>query len=193
MTTFSIVEGHDTEIDYDEFKKDFISREFTYEQLRKKYGLSRRIYEQYASNVCEELGLTKKPLCYSVSSFFYNNPEDRYISKIKDKWRVQKSFGTTEYFYFGVYPTLEEARIIRDFLEWNNWSGDIYKCIKSKIFKKREFEYEQDVMKEFEVDYLNGMSFTDLHDKYGVSYYNYRKLSAMIKKKDNPIEELINV
>lgn len=193
MTTFVIVEGHDTEIDYDKFKKDFMSREFTYEQLRKKYDLSPRIYGQYASNVCEELGLTKKPPCYTVSSFSHNNPEDRYISKIKDKWRVEKSFGTTEYFYFGVYPTLEEARIIRDFLEWNNWSVDIYKCIKSKIFKKREFEYEEDVMKEFEVDYLNGMSFTDLHDKYGVSYYNYRKLSTMIKKKDNPIEELINV
>lgn len=187
---FTIVEGYTVDVDYDEFKKDFLSCEYNLEELRKKYDLSSRQYREFQSKVLKETGLSKKPRKPSKHTIsVFGNPKNRYISthnNRKKKWRVGKSFGDSIYLYFGAYATLEEARVVRDFMERNDWSQEIYDLIRpKKFFKKRPFEHEEEVFKEFEEDYLGGVKYVELCAKYGLTNCAYNKLSERIKKTHN--------
>lgn len=180
---FTIVENYEVSVDYEEFKKDFMSMEYTNIELRKKYDLSPNKYKEYSKKVCTDLGISRKPKAIPKNPIKSIEANGQFISMHRNKWRVGKSFGSSTYLYRGSYDSLEEAKVVRDYMVRNEWSKEIYARIKKSIFRKRPFEHEEKVFSEFENDYIQGMQSHDLIEKYGVTSTNYNRLSRRIKDK----------
>ena len=58
---FRIIEGYEPDVDYEEFKKDFLNPYILVDELREKYGISPRKYNEYRARVLKETGLWRKP------------------------------------------------------------------------------------------------------------------------------------
>lgn len=127
--TFTIVESHYTDdVDYDEFRKDFLDPSTRVPDLKKKYSLSYRDYKNLSSKVCKEENIEKKPTSYKN----YNLPKvldtygtTKYIQVTRgNKFRIYNANNTRKR-YCGTYDDLETAMKIRDKMVESNWDEDV--------------------------------------------------------------------
>lgn len=172
---FRIIEGEYDGFDFEELCADWLNPNMTLTELCEKYDMSKGKYFRLKARIVEATGVKSKPYCTNTSK---HDNDREYISLVKwsSKYRVSKWVdGRCE--YFGEYKTLNEARYVRDSLILHDWDKEYYsKYLKRNADSEREFD-------EFSYDWLNGMSGKDLMEKYGLTNYKYRKLSAVLREK----------
>ena len=116
---------------YNEFKQDFLNKNFTRTDMLKKYNLSPNKYNQLRIKVCKECNLSHKPFTRGESRII---TDDTYIYPAGRKFRVSKTINHKTV-NFGLYDTFEIAKVIRDKLISCNWD-------KSKLNEIQEEVYE---------------------------------------------------
>jgi hypothetical protein len=117
---FRIVNGDVDSINeiYPDFKKEFLKKENTIEDLRVKFDLSYKEYERLRSKVLSETGLKQKPQQKSTNARLIN--DTTYIYKIKGKYHVIKTINQKQTTY-GRYDDFDSAKRVRDKLIENEW------------------------------------------------------------------------
>ena len=191
---FRIVEGNKREnnIDFEQLKLDYLDPKCTVAQLLKKHNITLGEYYRQKERIVEETGVPIKPFQGKKSPFIQCK---QYITQdpLSKKYRVAKMVkGILK--HFGRYNTLQEAVRVRDVLIDHNWDYDYYlKNIKPHYFKEFPLSSRDDVMDDFEKDYLDGMTGRELCEKYGLSRHHYRNLSTSIKHKHGLLKKPMKV
>ena len=115
---FNIIEKRDINEIYPFFKKDFLNPSNTVDDLKRKFDLSRKEYNNLRSKVFNETGLKRKP-CSRQQNIIIT--DDTYLNCTKnEKYIIMKSVDG-EMKYFGQYDTKEEALKVRNKLIKQNW------------------------------------------------------------------------
>lgn len=180
---FRIVENdRDYSEIYDDFKKDYLSREVTVAHMLEKYDISANKYRQIKKEVAEETGVNIKPTMHSVATKW--KYETRYIDKLKNtgKYRVSK-FINGFHKHFGVYDDLKTAIYVRDKLEENDWSEEFYETLKWEIHGSEKVVKKdlEEVYDKFKTDFMKGHTIKYLRTKYDLTEYGYITLSRLVR------------
>lgn len=184
--TFRIVENDNEPPkveDMDQLILDYLNPKISLDQILIKHKLSRNEYQKLKPSIVEVTRIPRKP------SYHGGKPPikdvSRYISQdsLSQKWRVAKYIkGMLR--HFGRYDTFEEAERVRDVMADNDWDWEYYwENIRPHCFTEFPTNSREDIIDDFEKDYLDGMTGEKLRKKYGVSPYYYNNLSISIKHK----------
>lgn len=158
---FNIVEGYTVEVDYEEFKEDFLNPYFLAEDVRKKYGLSPKQYMVHRNKVLEETGLTRKPTKheYRILEELPSNFKQfctQHITERNGVYIIRKSINESMR-YYGRYDDYDTAVMVRDKLIECDWDEEVAKDLKTIYGKKRLFpalDNAKEVYDEFEYRYF---------------------------------------
>ena len=184
MVNYNIVENNDSYLNmiYESFKEDFINPNITVKELKDRYDLSTRKYNQLREKVLNETNLENKPYINKGPANMIT--EDRYIffnnhgrcSICKTVNGVKKSFGT--------YKDYETAQEVRDILIQDNWDDDIALELKKEYGAGRyspSIEQAYEVYDEFEELFLEGIHSKIIQEKLQINQYQYNKLSEKVR------------
>lgn len=182
--TFSIIEGYDPQVDYNEFKEDFLNPKMMKEDLIRKYDISIGHYNRLRKRVLAETGLARKPYVYrEIGGKNISNFDALHIHEKNGYFAVIKCINYTTK-QFGRYNDFETACMIRDKLVECNWDEDQVKdLIKEHEVGRRKPSYEMakllyDEFKEYYFD--TSLRITDIIEKMGISSRVYFHLRRMI-------------
>lgn len=180
---FRIIESHKDYSDiYEDFKKDYLSKEITVPEILEKYNISQNAYYRIKEEVAEETGVNSKPTGNCIATKW--KYETRYIEQLKStgKYRVSK-FINGYHKHFGLYNDLKTAIYVRDTLEKNNWSDEAYEKLKWKIHEVDESTRQtiDEIYPEFKKDFMEGHTIKYLMGKYGLTRYKYSVISRLIR------------
>ena len=190
--TFRILEGYKPDVDYEEFKKDFLNPFILVKELREKYGMSDRVYNEYRERVLKETGLWMKP-SKAHKKFIKGVPISReckcaeYIQEINGDFVVVKTRGYITK-YFGRYEEYETAKKVRDTLLENNWNEELGEELKALYGKKHlrpAFEKAKEVYDAYETRYFFDREHTleEIKQELGIKGRMYEYLLLMLKDK----------
>ncbi len=123
---FRIIEGGYEDIDYEEFKKDYMNLFISKSELLKKYQINHNRYLKYGNRVFEETGFKRSRGVQIVN----NSTNIRATGK---RFRIDKEIRGRK-LYCGTYDTFEEAKKVRDFLAEHLWSDSaIEYCMSGRL------------------------------------------------------------
>ena len=180
---FRFVEDTTPRVDMDELIKDYLNPLTSVDDILRKHNLSRNEYLRLRPQLVEKTGEPRKLSFHGGKSTIKDVSKHITQDPLSQKYRVQKTInGVLK--HFGRYDTLEEATRVRDVLMDMNWDREFYfNYIKPHYFKRFPTSRRDEVLCNFERDFLNGMSVKELRGKYGLSPYHYNNLSTSIKHK----------
>lgn len=189
---FNIIEGYVPDVDYEEFKEDFINPHILVSEIREKYNISQRVYNEYRDRVLKETGLWKKPNI-AHQRFIKGVPltsnykSAEYIREIKGDYVVVKTIGYDTR-YYGRYEDYETAKKVRDVLVENNWNQDIGMELKELYGKHRlkpSLDKAKEVFDEFEKRYFfdRDTLIVDIREEMDISMRTYQYLLMMLRNK----------
>lgn len=190
---FQVIEGGRTsEINYEEFKKDFIDPSTRTPELKKKYDMSKSEWKEYRQRVLDETGLVRKPTsdyhynCILTNYSGYQNVEgNEYIQKVQHGWTVVKTINY-ETTYYGRYSSLECAKKVRDKLVESNWDSEVGEHLKLKYGRDRHKPAKHKALKlykKFEWLYLySDKPILDIKDELGLTAKMYGYLLKEMRK-----------
>lgn len=115
---FNLIEGAYADLDsiHDEFCEDYLwSTELTNVEIRKKYGLTVKEFNEFAETVKKEFGISCRP----------RKDSGRYYYKRPFSWFIQKKIDGV-LVYFGSVPTEEIAKQVVELCIACNW--DLNTC-----------------------------------------------------------------
>ena len=189
---FRIVEGHTSDVDYEEFKRDFLNPYFLVEDIKKKYGISSRKYNNYREKVLKETGLWRKPSVAQHKSLDGtildgNCRYSEFIQNVNDDFLVVKTIDYNTH-YYGRYSDYETAVKVRDILMENNWDEKLGKELKQIYGKKRlrpSLKKAQEIFEEYEYKYFNekDRKLVDIREEMGITKTIYRYLLLLLHEK----------
>ena len=191
---FNIIEGHSVELDYGEFKDDFLNPYFLAKDVRKKYGLSIKQYTIYREQVLNETGLTRKPT-KNQYRILEELPSDfkhfctQHISECNGLYIIRKSINYSMK-YYGRYEDYDTAVMVRDKLIECNWDDEVAKDLKTIYGKKRLFpalEKAKEVYDEFEYRYFydRDTNIEDILREMDLTRRTYSYLMKMLRANHN--------
>lgn len=182
---FRWVEGDKwaTDIDFEELKMDYLNPQITVDEILKKHNISRNEYRRLRNRLVEETGVPVKPSTHGGKPKIHNSREYITYDSLAQKFRVSKYIkGMLR--HYGRYKTLEEAQRVRDVMIEHDWDWEYYwEYIKPSYFTNFPLASREEVMDDFEKDYLDGMTGKELMKKYGLSPHYLHTLSISIKHK----------
>lgn len=189
---FNIIEGYEPDIDYDEFKKDFLNPYILVKELLDKYRISKKVYREYRDKILKETGLWKKPNIAQQRSvkgtpFTRECKNAEYIQRINGDYVVVKTIGYTTT-YYGRYDDYETARMVRDILVKNNWNNEIgmeLKALYGKKHLKPSLEKAKEVYDEYETRYFFDREHTleEIKHDLGIKGRTYDYLRMLLREK----------
>ena len=187
---FKIVEGDYSTIDYETFKKDFMNPDILAGDLRKKHGISSKQYRRLSHRVYEEEGISRKPSrSHSILKHYetHVSTEDIYIrSSPAGGFFITKVWDYKTH-YFGRYPDIETARMVRDALVESNWDLSVRdEMILKYSVKPANLAYRkaESMFDKFEELYFHSdLKISEILKKYHISSTVYAYLIRMIRKK----------
>ena len=183
LVNFRWVDDTTPKVDMDQLKQDYLNPDCSVKDILKKHNISRNEYYRLRRIIVDETGVLAKPSNFGGKPHIFD--VSRYISQdpLTLKYRVGKYIkGVLK--HYGRYSTLEEAIKVRDDLIEHDWDWEYYlENIKPHCFTKYEGDRVEEIMDDFEKDFLDGMSMVDLREKYGLSKHYYFTLSTSIKHK----------
>ena len=91
--TFTVIENYEPVVDYEEFKKDFLDVNTRTGELKEKYGLSLTRWNKYRSMVCEECGITRKPVSNYHNKVLQGAFPDEVVDLRKGNEFIQHKYG----------------------------------------------------------------------------------------------------
>ena len=183
--TFRIIENYEPEVDYEEFKKDFLNPHMRKAEIRDKYGLSNNKYSEYRSKVLAETGLLRKPFVYNGGKVNTSRDGSEYIRKNYGFYTVIK---TTRYSRknYGSYDDYETAVMVRDKLIKHNWDTALASDLKRKYGRKRRkpaLVKAEKIYDEFKKYYFDtSMPMPDVRKKLNITQRMYGYLLEMIQE-----------
>lgn len=192
---FNIIEGYEVNVNYEEFKKDFLNPYISVIELREKYGMSNRVYKKYRSKILKETGLSRKPTQnyqkfikgLPISHEFVNRD---YIRRIGDSFTVVKTTGYSTH-YFGRYDNFETALMVRDKLVEHNWNieyGNELKALYSKTRAKPSLALAVKIYDEFEKRYFaREQPISEIKEDMNISKQTYSYLLKLIRNKHGAV------
>ena len=183
--TFRIIDGDkwNSNIDFEQLKLDYLNPKITVDDILKKHNISRGEYHRQRKRIVEETGIPVKPSVHGGQPKIHNSNEHITYDSLAQKFRVSKYINGMLRHY-GRYKTLEEAQRVRDVMIDHDWDYDFYwNNIKPSYFTKFPLSSREEVMDDFEKDYLEGMTGKELMKKYGLSPHYLNTLSMSIKHK----------
>lgn len=162
---FTISSRTPPEVDYEEFKKDFLDCFVSVDELKEKYGLTNSEFKVYRQRVLDDTGLKRKPTySYRPIRFFGQancgyRQNAEFIQEKNNGFIISKTTdGHTK--YFGRYRDYETAQIVRDKLLESNWDENVGTYYKNKYGvlrgdRKPAFDKAKEIYPEFKELYLN--------------------------------------
>ena len=176
--TFRIIENYEPRVDYEEFKKDFLDVNLRAKDLKKKYGLSKKKWDEYRNKVCEETGLTRKPR--NAGSSYGMMHDMKFIRVYPNRYIIAKEIDHYVH-YFGSYENLDCAKQVRDILIANDWDIDLGYRLKKKYSQTKTLKPARikalKMYDEFEELYLHSdMLIRDIQKKLELTSTMYRHL-----------------
>lgn len=183
--TFRVLEGNEWEdkLDYEQLKVDYLNPQMTVDDILKKHDISKGEYYRQRKRIAEETGVPCKPSTYGGKPKIHNSDEYITYDDLAQKFRVAKYINGVLRHY-GRYKTLEEAQRVRDVMIDHDWDWQFYwEKIKPSFFTNFPLNSREEVMDDFEKDYLDGMTGRELKKKYGLSNHYLNTLSTSIKHK----------
>ena len=191
---FNIIEGHTVELDYGEFKDDFLNPYFLAKDVRKKYGLSIKQYMVFRDKVLDETGLTRKPT-KNQYRVLEDLPSDlkyfctQHISECNGLYIIRKSINYSMK-YYGRYEDYDTAVMVRDKLIECDWDEEVAKDLKTIYGKKRLFpalEKAKEVYDEFEYRYFydRDTNIEDILKEMDLGRRTYSYLIMMLRANHN--------
>ena len=191
---FRIIENYEPDVDYEEFKKDFLNPMILKDELIKKYDISNKVYCRYRDKVLDETGLLKKPSCTQPDrikpSLAQRNSE--FIKKVGDFYVVAKRIRYTNY-YFGRYSDYDTAKMVRDRLVESNWDlalGDELKKLYALKRHKPALEKAKRLFDEFEKRYFFDDEHTlkEIFEEMNIEGSVYHYLLMMLREKHGRVK-----
>lgn len=187
---FKIVEGGYPTVDYETFKKDFMNPDILAGDLRKKYGISPKKYRELSHQVYEEEGISRKPSrSHSILKHYDNlvSTENMYIRKAPTGgFRIVKVWDYKAH-YFGRYPDIETARMVRDALVESDWDLNVRDEMVLKYSVKPSnlaYHKAKSMFDKFEELYFHSdLKISEILKKYHISSSIYGYLIQMIREK----------
>ena len=178
---FRIVENPIVNLDWEQFKKDYLNPHLKVKDICEKHDISQRRYNTLKKRLVEETGVAHKPSCFNGrGGVEFDKNKHIYKDESINKYRVSV-YRNCKTSFFGNYDTFEEAVEVRDALIEHDWDKEYYR----KVIKPK-YHPSVDVTEPngFEEDYLSGkLSVKELRKKYGLSVYQYYMISNPIKQK----------
>lgn len=155
---FRIIENYEVDVDYEEFKRDFLNPLILKNELLEKYSISNKRYCDLRDRILNETGLLKKPSCTrpDVNAFPLNKMNYEHIQKVGDFYVVTKRIKYVNH-YFGRYADYGTAKMVRDRLVESNWDLVLGAELKKLYAVKRSkpaLERAKEVYDEFETRYF---------------------------------------
>ena len=189
---FRIIEGYEPDVDYEEFKKDFLDPYILVDELRKKYGISPRKYNEYRARVLKETGLWRKPNV-AQQRFLKGLPLTRdcqcaeYIQNVNGDFLIVKTICYDTH-YYGRYTDYETALKVRDILIENNWDKELGEELKRIYGKKRlrpSLDKAKELYDEYEYRYFNEKDtlVEDIKEEMGISKATYHYMLMLLREK----------
>lgn len=128
---YRIIEGEDNSLydKYHNFKKAFLDKENTIEDLRRMFDLSYNDYDKLRVKVLNETGLKQKPRQRLSDTRLV--ADNTYIYNIKGKFHVIKTINQRQSTY-GRYLDFETAKKVRDKLIECNWDKEMINDIEKE-------------------------------------------------------------
>lgn len=127
--TFTVVDGGSyNDVDYEEFKKDYMDITLSKKMILDKYDINHHKYLRYGKRVYKDTGFRRKA---GVRPF---NPKDnKNIRRSGNKYRIDKTINGRKV-YCGTYDSLEYARKVRNFLVKHNYKDTMIDyCMKGRL------------------------------------------------------------
>lgn len=178
--SFRIVENPAPRVDMEELKKDYLNPMMDVDDICKKHDISRNYYLKLRKDVVKETGVSRKPTKVGARDIKYNKSKNISRNPFSGKYRVTH-FQKGKARFFGNYDTFEIAEEVRDLLIEHNWSRDYYRAV---IRPKYNPSLDLSTPDGFEEDFCDpSVSMDDLKKKYGLSQYQYRMISSVVKQK----------
>lgn len=119
---FRIVEGSSNDLDWEEFKEDYMNPYISKKSILDKYGIGGGKYLRLGNQVYKETGFKRSCGVRSIG-------ESTNISKRGNRYRIDKYIKGNKT-YCGTYESFEVAKEVRDFLVANDWDLELVKqCI----------------------------------------------------------------
>lgn len=187
---FNIIEGHTVEINYEEFKDDFLNPYFLAEDVRKKYGLSPKQYKVYRKKVLNETGLTRKPTKteYKLLERLPINTKSlcsEYIREYNGNYIIKKIINHKTK-YYGRYEDYDTAVMVRDKLVKCDWDEEIARELVSVYGMKRlrpALEKAKELYEEYEFRYFYDRDTTvgNIKKEMGITQTIYSYLLMLLR------------
>ena len=189
---FRILEGCYPEVDYEEFKKDFLNPHILVDELRRKYNISLKVYHTLRKKVMKDTGVWKKP-CQPQQHFINGVPIYReyksaeYIQEINGDYVIIKTTGYVTR-HHGRYEDYETAKMVRDKLVACNWNLDVSNELKALYGKKHlkpSLEKARAVYDEYEKRYFFDREHTlaEIKKELNITGRMYDYLLMMLRDK----------
>ena len=189
---FRIVEGYEPDVDYEEFKKDFLNPYILVDELREKYNITPRKYNEYRARVLKETGLWRKPNV-TQQRFLKGLPLSQdcrcaeYIQNVNGDFIVVKTICYDTH-YYGRYTNFETALKVRDILIENNWDKELGEELKKLYGKKRlrpSLEKAKELYDEYEYRYFHEKDslLDDIKKEMGISKATYHYMLMLLREK----------
>lgn len=177
------------EVDYEEFKEDFLNCFMKIDEIKEKYGLTKSEFKEYRQRVLDETGLKRKPTYTYSSIHFFGGAE--YIQKKSNGYIVVKTFNNSRdgysTKYFGRYPDYETAKMVRDKLIESNWDERLGTYLKEEYGLSRSdirpaYDRAKKIYSEFKDLYFNSsLQIKEIQVQLGISQRVYKYLIDMIR------------
>ena len=177
---FRIIEKPPSQVDLEEFKKDYLNPKMKVKDICMKYDISRNRYNQLRREVAEQTGVAHKPTEIGGRDIRFNEFKNIHKIELSGKYRLT-AYKDGKATFYGNYDTLEIATEVRDLLIEHDWDMDYYKeVIKPKYNPSLDFSTPIG----FEEDFMGGeLSIDELREKYNLTQHQYRMISTPIKIK----------
>ncbi len=180
---FHIIENHQYNINYEEFKKDFTNPSITVDKLTKKYKINRTEYNKLRKKIIKETNLTSKPYKTMKNQPTKIITSTTYIKKKNDYYYIQKKINGKRK-NFGTYNNIETARKVRNQLIKHNWDNETYKKLYQEYGRPRKKKINEAMEKynEFEKLYNNHTKKETIKQKLNLTEYQYNNLRKKITR-----------
>ena len=186
--TFNLIENYEPNVDYEDFKRDFLNPLILKQELREKYSISNRVYGELRDRVLEDTGLKRKPNCTHRTQYIPSKAvESEYIQKVGECYTLNKTIDNISY-YFGRYSDYGTAKMVRDRLIESNWDinlGMELRYLYAMRRKKPSLDKAREVYDVFEDRYFNDKSSTiqTIREDLGINGTVYKYCLILLHEK----------
>lgn len=189
--TFKIVENHLADIDYDEFKKDFLDPYMTAKEVKDKHDMTKGQWNEYRLRVLEEEHIDRKPsYTWGKMHYMWKTPKScEYIQKTHNGYVIAKKWGSGEKSrssFYGRYKDYDTAKYVRDKLVEADWDYTLAVMLMDKYAVSKRFVRAMDkaeaIYEDFKYDYFHSPDYIkDVCKKYHIGDRVYQILLRMIR------------